>query len=215
MRNNIVQPEGNYYDKYGSGNPIVKKLMSGFFSAFDDMLEASQIANRGGCCLEAGCGEGHVTEHVSDWILSSEVNIRFSAFDISQKLIDDNQIRLPQVDFWSHDIYKPLESEHLPDERGFDLIICSEVLEHMERPKDALKNLMDYGNRFIISVPHEPIWRIMNMARGKYLKDLGNTPGHIQHFSAQTFCEMLRECGLEVVELEKPLPWLMAYCTIE
>ena len=153
-----------------------------------------------------------MTEHISDWISSSEVNIGFSAFDISQKLIEDNKGRLPQVDFWSHDIYKPLEFEHLPDERRFDLIICSEVLEHMERPKDALKNLMDYGNRFIISVPHEPIWRIMNMARGKYLKDLGNTPGHIQHFSAQTFCVMLRECGLKVVELEKPLPWLMAYC---
>jgi hypothetical protein len=30
-------------------------------------------------------------------------------------------------------------------------------------------------------VPREPIWRIGNMARGRYLGDLGNTPGHIQH----------------------------------
>ena len=153
-----------------------------------------------------------MTEHVFDWFSSSGVNISFSAFDISQKRIEDNCVRMPQVEFWSQDIYKPIESEHLPGERRFNLIICSEVVEHMEKPKDALRNLMDYGDRFIISVPHEPIWRIMNMARGKYLKDLGNTPGHIQHFATGAFCKMLTECGLKVIKLEKPLPWLMVYC---
>lgn len=71
---------------------------------------------------------------------------------------------------------------------------------------------MNYGDRFILSVPNEPIWRIMNMVRGKYIRDFGNTPGHIQHFSMKAFKQMIEGCGLYVVKKSKPLPWLMVYC---
>ena len=48
MAEDLFQPEGNYYDKYGSKNPVVKIMMKGFFGAVDNMLESSQIAARGG-----------------------------------------------------------------------------------------------------------------------------------------------------------------------
>ncbi len=48
MKKDVIQPEGNYYDKYGSKNPIEKKLISGFFAAFDTMLDVSGIAVWGG-----------------------------------------------------------------------------------------------------------------------------------------------------------------------
>ncbi len=82
----------------------------------------------------------------------------------------------------------------------------------MERPEDAVKNLMRISKEFIFSVPMEPIWRMMNLARGKYIQDLGNTSGHIQHFSKRSFKKVLVECGLEVVCWETPLPWLIVYC---
>ena len=60
----------------------------------------------------------------------------------------------------------------------------------------------------LVSVPREPLWRGLNMARGAYLKDLGNTPGHLNHWSKRAFVELLGRHG-EVVEARSPFPWTM------
>jgi len=60
-------------------------------------------------------------------------------------------------------------------------------------------------------VPREPIWRALNLARGKYVRDLGNTPGHLGHWSRRGFLELLGG-RLEVVAVRTPLPWTMALC---
>lgn len=208
----VFQPEGNYYDKYGSKNPVIRIMMSNFFRALDNMLENSRITARGGYCLEAGCGEGNVTQHVSEWIKDAGGVVRFTAFDISEKLIEENHTKYPKITFFAHNIYEKIEDSFLPQGEECNLIICSEVLEHLDQPEKAVINLMNYSDRFIFSVPHEPIWRILNLVRGKYIKDLGNTPGHIRHFSVKAFIAMLEECGLNVKSVYKPLPWIMVYC---
>lgn len=206
----MIQPEGNYYDKYGSKNPIVRRLMGGFFSAMDVMLEESRFS--GGYFLEAGCGEGNVTDHVIKWLSFKNINAECYAFDISKKLVEENAKRHPKVAFFEHNVYEAIEESELPQRGSFDLIVCCEVLEHLANPEKAIRNLMRYGSRFVFSVPHEPIWRIMNMARGKYMGDLGNTPGHMRHFSSKSFAGLLESCGLDIKRMEKPLPWLMACC---
>lgn len=153
-----------------------------------------------------------MTEHVFNQVTDVGADVRLTAFDISSKLIEENTRKYPSVKFFVHNIYEPIDKVMLPDKGKFDMIVCCEVLEHMADPEKAVKNLMQYGDRFLLSVPHEPIWRIMNIARGKYLKAIGNTPGHIQHFSVTAFVTMLERCGLRVLELRKPLPWIMAYC---
>ena len=39
----------------------------------------------------------------------------------------------------------------------------------------------------LVSVPHEPLWRALNVARGAYLRELGNTPGHLNHWTRAAF----------------------------
>jgi hypothetical protein len=46
------------------------------------------------------------------------------------------------------------------------------------------------------------------MARGKYFGTLGNTPGHIQHWSKNAFCALVSEY-VDVVAVRSPLPWTM------
>ena len=60
----------------------------------------------------------------------------------------------------------------------------------------------------LVSVPREPLWRGLNMARGAYWKDLGNTPGHLNHWSKRSFVALLSRHG-EVVEARSPFPWTM------
>jgi len=62
-------------------------------------------------------------------------------------------------------------------------------------------------------VPREPIWRILNIARGKYIGDLGNTPGHVNHWSRRGFIDLLSR-RFDVVEVRSPLPWTMALCRV-
>ena len=64
------------------------------------------------------------------------------------------------------------------------------------------------SSHLLVSVPREPLWRGLNMARGAYLKDLGNTPGHVNHWSKRSFVSLLSQHG-EVVDARSPFPWTM------
>lgn len=195
----VVQPEGNYYDKYHAGNPITKLIMNGYFHALDDML--SKVKNEVQSVLEAGCGEGEVSAHVYECFAGK---IHMEAFDISEKVIEEAKAKRPEIDFFTGSIYEENRGD------GHELVLCCEVLEHLENPKAAIGKLLEQTNKYlIISVPREPIWRVLNMARGKYWKDLGNTPGHIQHWSSKGIAREFEGFPCRVIAMIKPLPWTM------
>jgi hypothetical protein len=65
------------------------------------------------------------------------------------------------------------------------------------------------SRHLLVSVPREPLWRALNIARGAYLTALGNTPGHVNHWSRRGLRTLLDGHG-EVLELRTPFPWTMA-----
>jgi hypothetical protein len=46
------------------------------------------------------------------------------------------------------------------------------------------------------------------MARGAYWGALGNTPGHVNHWSKRSFTKLLERYGT-VAEIRSPFPWTM------
>jgi hypothetical protein len=83
------------------------------------------------------------------------------------------------------------------------------VLEHVPDPQRTLAEMARVARRhLLVSVPREPLWRAINMARGAYLRDLGNTPGHVNHWSKRGFVSLLSRHGT-VEEVRSPLPWTM------
>ena len=93
-----------------------------------------------------------------------------------------------------------------------DLVVCCEVLEHLERPDDGLQVLQAIVSPYlIVSVPREPLWRALNMARGKYWKDRGNTPGHIQNWSQSQLLSLVSRY-FDVLEVRSPVPWTILLC---
>lgn len=159
--------------------------------------------------FEAGCGEGEVTEHAYEHFMGKA---HIDAFDISEAIITENKKRAEEagkdIRYYTGDIYDL--SGTVDEDARYDLLICSEVLEHTENPTEIVRAFGKQNIRYmLLSVPNEPIWRILNMARGKYIGSLGNTPGHIQHWSTGSFVRMLKEAGLNPVEIRKPLPWTM------
>ncbi|MGY1425762.1 class I SAM-dependent methyltransferase [Lysobacter sp. A289] len=200
-----IQPAGNYYDKYNTRNPIARRLMQGFFDSFDDLLSRT---GKPATALEAGCGEGELTIRVA-----RATPAAINAFDISPEVVGEARQRAAaagvqdRITFRSDSIYEL----SAPRDQA-DLVVCCEVLEHLDEPGAAVEKLASVcGQHLIVSVPREPIWRALNLARGKYWSDLGNTPGHYQHWSSTAFRIML-EKHFEIIELRRPLPWTMALC---
>ena len=50
-------PTGNTFDKYGSSNPLVRRLMAGFEGTLDELFSTAAP----GSVLDVGCGEGVLT----------------------------------------------------------------------------------------------------------------------------------------------------------
>jgi 2-polyprenyl-3-methyl-5-hydroxy-6-metoxy-1,4-benzoquinol methylase len=85
--------------------------------------------------------------------------------------------------------------------------MCLEVLEHLENPDRGLEELVRVcRGHLVVSVPREPLWRLLNMARLKYLPRLGNTPGHVNHWSTRSFVRWLARQA-EVEAVRTPWPW--------
>ncbi len=189
---------GNTYDKYGSTNPLVRRMMDGFESALDDMLEAASPIS----LLDVGCGEGVL---VHQWAQRLEP-ARVVGIDLEEPSIQAGweQRKAPNLE------YKVMRAENLPfAENEFDLACAIEVLEHVPDPEHTLAEMARCAeHRLLVSVPREPLWRMLNMARGAYLKDLGNTPGHLNHWSKRSFVKLLSRYG-KVVEARSPFPWTM------
>ena len=84
-----------------------------------------------------------------------------------------------------------------------------EVLEHVPAPEATLAEMARVAERWLlVSVPREPVWRMTNMARGVYLGSLGNTPGHVNHWSKSGFESLLSRYG-KVEQVRSPFPWTM------
>lgn len=193
---------GNTFDKYGSRNPIVQRMMKGF----DDTLAGFVRAANPGTIHEVGCGEGY-------WVMrwaSEGIDVKGS--DFSAQVIDmaaQNAATrgLAHVNFEVRSIYDLEE-----DRDSADLVVCCEVLEHVEDPERALAAIQRVARRdVIISVPREPLWRVLNMARAKYIGSLGNTPGHVNHWSSRGIAELVGNY-FDVVSVARPLPWTMIHC---
>jgi 2-polyprenyl-3-methyl-5-hydroxy-6-metoxy-1,4-benzoquinol methylase len=189
---------GNTYDKYGSSNPLVKRLMAGFETTLDELFERAAPAS----VLDVGCGEGVL---VHRWAQRYE-QARLVGIDLEEESIQAGweQRRAPNLE------YRVMPAENLPfaaDE--FELASAIEVLEHVPEPEHTLAEMARCASRhLLVSVPREPQWRMLNMARGAYWSALGNTPGHLNHWSRRSFVRLLSGHG-EVVELRSPFPWTM------
>jgi SAM-dependent methyltransferase len=194
---------GNVYDKYGTSNPIARRLMAGFLGQLDRLVERTAAHE----AHEVGCGEGELAIRLARRGLCVRGSDAFP--DVLEEARRRARAAEVEVEFES----VPVEAL-VPERHAAELILCCEVLEHLEDAEDALEVLATLARPWLIaSVPREPLWRALNLARLSYLGDLGNTPGHLNHWSRRAFVRFLTR-RFEVVQVLSPLPWTMALCRV-
>lgn len=186
-------PTGNSYDKYASGHPLEQRLVQRFLRTIDDLLPATAPRR----VLEVGVGEGEISTRVRTRYPSAAL----VGIDLQDEALAGEWSARGHVGAFADITRLPFADD------TFDLVLGIEVLEHVDDPVRALTEVQRVGRgQFLLSVPREPMWRLANLARGRYARDLGNTPGHVNHWSARGFRELV-DGFFDVQEVRSPLPW--------
>ena len=192
---------GNAFDKYRSRNPLHRKLVGTFLARARELLILAAPQR----ILEVGAGEGDLAFALFASGLGNPLNgVQYLGTDVSTEQVRIARVRHASFSFQCANVYQlPFEAD------SFDLCLACEVFEHLDDPAAALSEVARVTRRYLLaSVPWEPVWRLLNVLRGCYIRHGGNTPGHVQHFTRKRIRRLV-STRFEVVAERRPLPWTM------
>lgn len=182
--------------KNTSKNPIQKFLINNFYSSLISLVKPLSPKT----ILDAGCGEGFTMDNLS----KNNIGKKIEGVEYSKDAIKIGKKLFPSLTINQGSVY------NLPyKDNSFDLIICTEVLEHLEEPTKALREILRVSKKYlIISVPNEPIFMLSNFLRGKNLLRLGDDEGHINHWNPMSLKRYLIQNKVIIKKLKLPFPWI-------
>ncbi len=185
------------YRKHTTKSSLQRILINNFLSTLCALAKTVDVES----LLDVGCGEGFTLALLKRKNIAKKyegIEYLDTAIELGKKLHPDILIK-------KGDIYD------LPyKDNAFDIVVCTEVLEHLERPADALKELTRVTRKYcLLSVPHEPLFIGGNFIRGKNWSRWGNDIEHIQHWTHWGFEKFVKKAGLKIVKKKLPLPWTM------
>lgn len=185
------------FAKHTSKNPIQKALIRNFYSKFFSLIKPIKPES----ILDVGCGEGFSLVQLKQ----KGVGKKLEGVEYSKTAIALGKKVDPKLIIKFGTVYD------LPyKNNSFDLILCTEVLEHLDDPGKALSEILRVSKRHILfSVPNEPFFMLSNLLRGKNLKRFGNDEGHINHFTIYSLQKLLKRNGYKIKKLKLPFPWIM------
>ena len=157
-----------------------------------------------GSILDVGCGTGEITLRLAELFPRASI----LGVDLLRQHLDRARERSNALaERVSFEVADAFELTRLG--RRFDLVVCRHLLQAIPEPERVVQEMVRVArSHVLLSVPREPLWRALNMARGAYLRDLGNTPGHVNHWSTGAFLDLANRHGT-IEALRTPFPWTM------
>ena len=185
------------FTKHTSQNPIQRALINNFNKTLISIIKPTKVEK----ILDVGCGEGFVLVTLA----RNKIGKSYEGIDNSKTALKLGKKMYPNLNLELGSIYE------LPyKDNSFDLLICTEVLEHLSEPEKALAELRRVTKKYLaISVPNEPFFIMANLLRGKYLRHFGNHPEHINHWTNPGFKSLLRKNGFKIVSSKAPFAWTL------
>lgn len=184
----------DFSKKYTHTNFISRRIIDNFYKKIAGLIRNLPLQD----ALEVACGPGFSTQYLT----RTRPDLNWRASDEDEQLVIEARQKNPNLVITAESIY---HLDRLDD--SLDLVIALEVLEHLAEPERALRELKRVTKKYcLVSVPREPLWRILNIFRGSYLNHLGNTPGHINHWSSAGFKKLVSPY-FKIVATAQPLPW--------
>lgn len=187
------------FEKHTTKNPVSKFFLNNFLNTVVAGVRPLKPEN----ILDVGCGEGFTLARLK----KEGIGENLEGVDFVKEAIELGKKTNPNITLKFGDIYALQYKTN-----SIDLVMCTEVLEHLEDPAKALKELLRVSKRYVlVTVPNEPWFTIARIARGKNILKLGAHPEHIQHWTAGGFERFVKEnaSGVRIVAKKLPFPWTM------
>lgn len=184
----------NFTGKYTEGGFVARYLVNNYFKSVQTLLSLCEDVKT---AHEIGVGEGMSTQRIFKMVPF------LTASEFVDELVEKAKINNPTCAIFQESVYE-LKNQN----QSIDLILLLEVLEHLDYPEKALQEIKRVSSKYlIVGVPREPLWRFLNMCRFKYLKDFGNTPGHLNNWSTKEIVNLVEKEFGKVIAIETPIPW--------
>ena len=195
---------GNHTQKYTARNPAIRFLTERWVANLDRAFGQVSADQQGVArALEVGCGEG---------VIADKMHRRWG--EVVALDLPDAGLRADWRRYHGPRFLHASAHELPFDDDQFDVVVAAEVLEHLPDPVKGLNEMARVGRRhLVLSVPREPIFRSCNLLAGRYLRDLGNTPGHLNHWSRRGFVRFVSQVA-EVRDVTSPFPWTTVWATL-
>jgi 2-polyprenyl-3-methyl-5-hydroxy-6-metoxy-1,4-benzoquinol methylase len=133
--------------------------------------------------LDAGCGLGATINELTQVFPSAS----FTGIDFSPGAIEWCEDTFTEHQWFVADVCKPFSFGK------FDLILCTEVIEHLDDPVATIRNLLtqlDIDGNLILTTPNGRIHQTEKFV------------GHLQHFNQNQLIEVVKSAGGRIVELK-------------
>lgn len=181
-------------EKYQSKNFLKKIFIKRFIRQIVETVQSLKINS----ILDAGCGEGLIMHN----IIKKIPEIKINGFDISNSALKNAKKILPSSYFFQGDITNIKLFDNF-----YDLAIALEILEHLENPEAALKELKRATKKYcLISVPWEPFFSLGNLFCGKNIKQLGRDKEHLQFWSKKEIVGVVDKY-FDIISVRISFPW--------
>ena len=153
--------------------------------------------------LDIGCGEGYPDRCLLDRFGGK---LEILGIDFNPDSLELAQMKNPEAKYQKQNIYKLKFAKN-----QFDLILMTEVLEHLDNPLEALLKINSFAPTTLVSVPYEPWFSVFSFLSGSYLKRLGKHPDHISFWNKESLRDILSKAYSEV-NVSIFFPWLIGVC---
>lgn len=188
------------YRKHKHRNPIQRLLLWNFFRHLVNLITSKKIDS----ILDVGSGEGFTLNRLK----RRGIGKKLEGLEYSGDAITLGKQMYPAIKITKGSIYE------LPyKDNSFDLVLCTEVLEHLEKPQEGLKELIRVSKKYlVISVPNEPFFMFAQLVRGKNWSRFGNDIEHINHwtmFGFPKFVEQNAGSKVKILSRRFPFAWTM------
>ena len=185
------------FRKHTHKNPIQQLLINNFYKTLINVIKPLKAKT----ILDVGCGEGFSLNKLNE----NNIGEKLEGIDYSKEAISIGKKLFPNLLLKQGSIYD------LPyKDNTFDLVLCTEVLEHLENPKKGLQEILRMSKKYIlVSVPNEPFFMMSNFLRGKNVMRFGNDSEHINHWTIFSFQKFLKSKNIRINKLKLPFPWIL------
>ncbi|KKQ37138.1 MAG: Methylase involved in ubiquinone/menaquinone biosynthesis [Candidatus Woesebacteria bacterium GW2011_GWA1_37_7] len=187
------------YLKHTSKSRFRQWTIKNLNSALIEKLKTIKIYS----IVDVGCGEGFTLERLR----KEKIGKYYLGIDGSNIAVKLGKVLFPKIIFEKHNIYKlPLK------DNSYDFVLCTEVLEHLEKPDKALKELVRVSRKYLaLSVPNEPFFSLKNLLMIKNIRRFGSSVEHINWWTSRGFVKFVLKEKVKIIRQCHPFPFTLVF----